>query len=274
MADTPSNEIAPEAQHPSEYVASIGLETLDFIAYEIHEPWDMPIVSAPYQRDWMDKAHQRHPYRCLPLVMANQAGWMLHSPVSFRCYWYGGERMEDLEVVFENDVKDPRITSHFGNGVLTFSMPYLFRTPPGINLYVKGPSNWIKDGAQPLEGIVETDWNPATFTMNWKMTRTHNWVEFKKGDPFCMLMPVPRGFVEMLNPVQVPLATNKPLLDSYKIWEAGRSKFLDGLAKLDTETVKQGWQKDYFQGRKPQGGRFDQHQTALRIKEFQKKKGT
>ena len=46
--------------------------------------------------------------------------------------------------------------SHFGEAVLTFSLPYLFRTPRGVNLWVKGPSNWIKDGIQPLEGIVET----------------------------------------------------------------------------------------------------------------------
>jgi Family of unknown function (DUF6065) len=43
----------------------------------------------------------------------------------------------------------------------------VFRTPPGCNLYVRGPANSPKDGIAALEGIIETDWSEATFTMNW-----------------------------------------------------------------------------------------------------------
>ena len=50
-------------------------------------------------------------------------------------------------------------TSTFGSGFITFTIPVLFRTPKGINLRLTGPSNWIKDGVQPLDGIVETDWS-------------------------------------------------------------------------------------------------------------------
>ncbi|VTS04246.1 DUF6065 family protein [Tuwongella immobilis] len=243
-----------------------------FTAYEIHDPWDMPLVTAPIDRTWMEEAHQRHPYRCLPLVMANQSGWMLLSPCTFRVFWYGGMLMTDLEVEFVNGVKDPRITSHFGNAVLTFSMPYLFRTPPGINLWVKGPSNWIKDGIQPLEGIVESDWSAATFTMNWKMTRPNTWITFEQGEPFCMLVPVPRGLAESFQTQSVPLAANTDLHEQYKRWEAGRSRFLEGLSKHEEAIVKQGWQKEYFQGKMGSGGRFDQHQTHLSLKPFTRKK--
>ncbi len=45
-----------------------------FIAYELHPQPDYPLEAAPISRDWMDKAHQRFPYRCLPLAIANQAG--------------------------------------------------------------------------------------------------------------------------------------------------------------------------------------------------------
>jgi len=268
MADLPTPANSPAPAMPDVSAEPRGEASL--IAYEIHEPWDMPIVPAPINRDWMDRAHQRHPYRCLPLVIANQSGWMMLSPCAFRCFWYGGERAEDLEVHFDS-TKDPRITSHFGNGVLTFSMPYLFRTPPGCNLWVKGPANWIKDAIQPLEGVVETDWVASTFTMNWKVTRTHHWISFERGEPFCMLVPLPRGLIETLMPQQIPLDTNPELHAAYKRWEAGRSKFLDGLSKLDAEVVKQGWQKEYFQGRTAEGGRFQQHQTHLTVREFEKK---
>jgi hypothetical protein len=93
----------------------------------------MPLVPAPAARDWMDTSAQRFAYRCLPLVMANQSGWLIQNPTSFTASWNGGMGRED--VIIEFDVTaDPRILSNFGCGVLTFSLPYLFRTPHGINL--------------------------------------------------------------------------------------------------------------------------------------------
>jgi hypothetical protein len=239
----------------------------DLIAYELYPTAETPLEPAPITRDWMDAAHLRHPYRCLPLVIANQSGWVLRSTASFRAYWYGGPNKEDLELRFDGP-PDNRIVSHFGSGVITFSIPYLFRTPPGINLWVKGPSNWVKDGIQPLEGVVETDWLASTFTMNWKMTRICEWVEFKKGEPFCMLVPVPRGLAESLMPRRLPLATNPDLQAQYQKWEASRKGFLHGLSTQDPATLKQGWQKDYFQGRTPDGREVESHQTRLKIREF------
>ncbi len=240
----------------------------ELIAYALHanQPTDVFPTPAAIARPWMDAAHQRHPYRCLPLVIANQCGWMLHSPVGFRAYWYGGAAREDVELQF--DSPDNRIVSHFGSGVITFTIPFLFRTPPGINLWVKGPANWVKDGVQPLEGVVETDWLASTFTMNWKMTRTCEWVRFEKGEPFCMLVPVPRGLVESLAPRVEPITTNPELLTQYRQWEDSRSGFLTGLHAREPDAVARGWQKDYFQGKTPDGRPFDSHQTRLAVQEF------
>lgn len=156
-------------------------------AYALQDKQDMPIRAAPIERDWMDNSHDRFAYRCLPLTIANQAGWLIHNPITFTAVWEGGLYMHNLRISFPDDTetssdplrpqvitvapgvrgldpyrpegRDPRIISHFGNGVVTIQIPYLFRTPPSVNLWVKGPSNWIKDGAQALEGIVETDWS-------------------------------------------------------------------------------------------------------------------
>ena len=58
------------------------------------------------------------------------------------------------------------VISHFGSGVLTFHAGYLFRTPPGWAVWARGAPNTVKDGIVPLDGLVETDWLPFTFTMN------------------------------------------------------------------------------------------------------------
>jgi hypothetical protein len=72
-----------------------------------------------------------------------------NSPDGLRLEWLGGQC--------------GTATSHFGNEILTWTTPYLFRTPPAINLQVRGPANHPKDGMIALEDIVETDWAMATF---------------------------------------------------------------------------------------------------------------
>src|SRR5262249_41688561 len=148
-----------------------------------------------------------------------------------------------------------------GVGTITFSIPFLFRTPPGINLWVKGPINYIKDGIQPLEGIVETDWSAATFTMNWKLTRPHFPVRFEKGEPICMVVPIPRGLGEGLVPILRPLASNPELQKEYQDWLRSRTQFITGLEHRHQETVQRGWQRDYMHGMLPSGERAPEHQT-------------
>lgn len=239
-------------------------------AYQIHDqPSRMTLSPAPIEREWMDAANNRFPYRCLPLNIANQNGWVLGCPTAFRAYWYGGPAPADVEIRFDGP-RDPCIMSHFGVGTITFSLPYLFRTPPGVNLWAKGLSNWVKDGIQALEGVIETDWATSTFTMNWKLTRPNEWVGFEQGEPICMLVPIPRGFSEGFAPKIVPLKSDAELHQKYRAWEASRSVFLKGLLSNDPEAVKQGWQKDYFQGRTGEGGTFEGHQTRLHIRDFER----
>ena len=91
------------------------------IAYELHEITDAPLEPAPIARDWMDAAHLRHPYRCLPLVIANQCGWVLRSTAAFRAYWYGGPNKEDVELQFDGP-PDNRIVSHFGRNGFFYTL--------------------------------------------------------------------------------------------------------------------------------------------------------
>lgn len=240
----------------------------DFFAYEIHPNAGMPIVTSPIERDWMEQTQDRFAYRCLPLVVANQAGWLIPSPTNFSVRWNGGKKPTDLRITFPKGQRDDRVLTHFGSGVLTFSIPYLFRTPAGVNLWVKGPSNWIKDGIQALEGVVESDWSPATFTMNWRLTRPDHSVRFDRGEPICMLVPVPRGLAEGLNPAVAPITRNRRLNRQYRSWVRGRGRFLRALIDRYPAALRRGWQKDYFLGLTPDGQRFDEHQTRLKLKGF------
>jgi Family of unknown function (DUF6065) len=253
-------------------------------AYEVSPTTNMPIVRGHAQRAWMDASVERSAYRCLPMVIANQAGWMIENPIDFSACWNGGKSKDDVWISFGGQQSqdqfsfqvavgptenqgDPRIMSHFGSGVLTFTVPYLFQTPPEINLWVKGPSNWIKDGVCPLEGIVETDWSAATFTMNWKLTRPGLIVEFKRGDPICMIVPIQRGLAESFDPRIAAIGSNPTLQSENKTWNIRRKEFLQALVQSPAD-MKTDWEKDYFQGRTPSGDYFEGHQTQVRLKEF------
>ena len=112
------------------------------IAYQIHEDDSAPIRAARRERPWMDETvFSKFAYRCLPLVIANQYGWEILSTHHIRVSWDGTSRREGL--VIENLSGDGRLqaASHFGLGVLTFQIPYLFKTPDGWNLMVRGPMN-------------------------------------------------------------------------------------------------------------------------------------
>jgi Family of unknown function (DUF6065) len=256
-----------------------------FYAYELNSrtPAEMPLTPAPVDRDWMNATDQRYAYRCLPLVIANQAGWVIHNPATFTAWWDGGPLQADLHIEFAPSpdgastepsagalagVRTDPIASQFGSGILTFSLPYLFRTPRAVNLWVKGPCNWFKDGAHPLEGVVETDWLPAAFTMNWKLTRPHYPVRFERGDPICMVVPVPRGLAEALEPVRLPLHQEPDLHREFLEWHRSRNAFNSALRAGQPEAVSRGWTKGYMKGQMETGSRAFEHQTRLHLKEF------
>ena len=94
-------------------------------------------------------------------------------PCSFSATWTGGNLTSDIQIRPLGDPArvDSRVVSHFGHGVLTFHTGYLFRTSPGWALWCRGAPNTVKHGIVPLDGLVETDWLPFPFTMNWRFTR-------------------------------------------------------------------------------------------------------
>jgi hypothetical protein len=204
-------------------------------------------------RDWMDDFQGRFPYRCLPLVMANTTGWEILCPFDITVVWNGGPRKEDLVITKDgasDEVIEHFVASHFSHGVLTFHTGYLFRTEPGFAVIACGAPNHIKDGIAPLTGLVQTDWLPFPFTMNWKMTRP-GIVEFKKNEPFCFIQIVAHQSQDNIEPVLRSIYDEPDLLEQFSTWSKVRSEFNAALTSHEPEAVKESWQKFYFKGQRP-----------------------
>ena len=219
-------------------------------------------------RDWMDMTGERFAYRCLPLTTANAHGWELLCPASFEAYWNGGPRPKDI-VIKPIGAPSNFAMSHFGNGVITFHSGYLFRTEEAHNLYVTGPINRPKDGISALTGIVETDWLPYPFTMNWVFTAPGGPVIFEEGEPFCHLFPVRRALVEEVTPQLLSIHDDPALQERFQQWSTSRAHFNRDLGVEGSEAAEQRWQKHYTRGEHPDGERgSEDHRTKLRVRPF------
>jgi len=218
----------------------------------------------------MDATDKRFANRCLPLLMANQAGWLIHNSHEFRVVWNGGRDRGSTEVDYGGaPVPQPlRALSHFGYGILSWSIPYLFRTSPGFNLLARGPANWPKDGAAPLEGLVEADWAVATFTMNWKLTRPGASVTFAADEPFCMIVPQRRGELEGFWPETRPLEDDPDAEAAHEAWRGRRHATNVQNFMAEFGRAPKTFDRHYFQGISPDGRRAESHQTRLTLREF------
>lgn len=239
-------------------------------AYLVTTETILTLAPASGRREWMEESPERFANRCLPLLMANQAGWVLELKEPVELEWSGGGALGDIEV-FASDRAKQNVASHFGGGIFTFKIPYLFRTEPGYNLLVRGPANLFKDGIAPLEGLVETDWSIAPFTMNWKVTRPKRRIRFEPGEPIAMLVPQKRQEIEAFDPEVLELDDDPEIAAEYRRWRESRDRFITDLAALKTEAVQAGWQRDYFLGKTPDARPAPQHQTKLAVKPFTRK---
>jgi hypothetical protein len=234
---------------------------MDLECYRL-SPDAPPLVPGGARRGWMDESGDRFAYRCLPLTMANTSGWELRLPADVRIAWNGKKGKEAIAITGGDGRWPVRlfVQSHFGEGVVTFITGYLFRTPPGVAVWTAGPPNEVKDGIGPLTGLVETDWLPFPFTMNWKFTRP-GIVEFKKGEVFCFLTLMEHGKLEAVRPMLAGLADNPGLAAEYKAWSASRDRFIKALDAREPEAVKEAWQRFYMRGEAPTGAKAPAHAT-------------
>ena len=228
----------------------------------------LDIRPAPVERDWMEATRQRFAYRCLPLSMANAHGWELLCSAGFAATWNGEPGMDAITIIPDSGAATPAL-SNFGHGVLTFHVSCIFRSEPGFDLMVQGPVNRPKDEIGPLSGIIETDWSPYTFTMNWLFTRANTTICFEKGEPYCHVFPIQRAVLETVNPELCLLSEEPALKQQFEQWQHNRSVFNIELRRRGSGAQEQGWQKLYHRGLTPDGSPSNaEHRTRIKLKPF------
>jgi hypothetical protein len=240
------------------------------IKYSISSP-ELDIVPSIKKRNWMNDTPDSFAYRCLPLTVANGLGWQFLNPCKFVASWKGENSLKGVKVKFYPKTNQEKIysnakyvLSHFGNGILTFTLDCLFRTESGHNLYIKGPTNHPKAKIFPLEGVVETDWLPFTFTMNWKFIEEGE-VTFERDEPFCQLFPFPRHYMENWQTQEIPISSVPEEYNNFKDWKDSRSNYI---STLSTNGAK--GERDYIKGIYKSGEKFKDHQTNIQSCPFLK----
>lgn len=230
------------------------------------DPHPPEMVPARAPRDWMDATDQRYAYRCIPLSMANASGWELLTPAAFEVTWSGGSGPGAISIRAQADRErvERLVTSHFGHGVLTFHVGYLFRTSPGWALWVRGSPNSSRRNIVPLDGLVETDWLDFPFTMNWRFTRPST-VRFEAGEPFCFITLSPHALLDRVEPVLASLDGDPRLRAAYEARVRSRADFNRDLLRRDEATIAQGWQRHYVKGEDANGPTDAFHVSRRRL---------
>lgn len=236
----------------------------------LHPGWRPLIRPAPAKRDWMDGTPESFAYRCLPLNIANAHGWELLNPCAFDACWNGQADTGAVTIRPRTDTGVANVaTSLFGQGIVTFHIPGIFRTSPGWNLWIGGSPNQPKDGIYPLTGVVETDWSPFTFTMNWRFTRKDHWVHFDAGEAICFFFPVQRALLDDIRPAMAPIDAEPGLLERFQDWSRGRDAFVLRMASEPPPAPADKWQKHYYRGvDTSEREQIGDHRTRLRLKPF------
>lgn len=229
---------------------------------------EIDLRPAPARRAWMDATIDSFAYRCLPLNIANAHGWEVLCPIGFSVRWNGGVELSALDIR-PDDRPEKAPVSIFGHGILTFHVNALMRTEEGWNLWAGGPVNMPKDGIAPLAGVIETDWSPYSFTMNWQLTRADHTVRFEQGEPFCHLYPVRRGYLDAVEPTLRWISDEPEVAAAYHRWTAERHRFNDHLTVDGSDEQKERWKKRYYRGADmdDRDGAPD-HQIRLRLRAF------
>lgn len=242
---------------------------MKLIAYLIRDDSQVDIRPAPLEREWMEGTPVRFAYRCLPLNIANAHGWEILCPRGFSAIWNGGEDLDAITIVPDPGPGAVAI-SHFGSGIITFHMDCLFRTELEFDLVAQGPINRPKDALYPLTGIIETDWLPFTFTMNWKFTRPGTPIRFEKGEPYCHVFPIRRADLESVTPEMRMISEEPELEKELTRWKESRGRFNADLKDTTSAAYAQKWQKFYYVGKDSSGrsAGYESHRTKVRVKPF------
>ena len=216
----------------------------------------LDIVKKPdKKRDWFHP----HFYKCLPLTIGNQYGFTVSSEFDIGFEWNGGDKIEDTKLYINDEVSifdHPKISSHFGHGIVTVNPPYFLRTPPGVNLITMNPPNYIIPNVTVMTGVVETDNLRRNFTFNLKIQIPNIRTTIPAGFPLAAFMPIPRYYCDEFNLDFAENIFSKEIVDEEIKADRDANKHREEIEP----NLKNGVGKHYMQGKDVYGNIFKDHQ--------------
>lgn len=215
------------------------------------------------KRDWFEPFF----YNCLPIVIGNQYGFIITAEFGFNVIWNGGNNKDDIHITYIipedfNQDKTPilNVASNFGNGIISITLPTIFRTPPGVNIMTINPPNYIIKNVTVLSGVVETDNARVPFTFNIRLHEPNILTSFPKGTPLSGFIPIPRGFADKFELVDGEEVFGEKIfneeLETFFLHETRRS-----LQSSDPDEEFNKPDRYYFDGMDILGNKFPEHQT-------------
>ena len=209
------------------------------------------------KRDWFSP----HFYRCLPLTIGNQYGFVIKSEFDFSVIWDGGESKDSVKFYFNEKIEDvnkkcPLIESHFGHGIITINPPFWLRTPPGVNIMTINPPNFILPNITVMTGVIETDNLRTNFTFNLKIQIPNIMINIPKGNPLSGFIPIPRNYADSFE-----LKNGEDIFDQETVDEEVQAIKDVQIFRQEVEpTLKNNVNKQYFLGEDVYGNKFPDHQ--------------
>jgi hypothetical protein len=211
------------------------------------------------QRSWFTP----HFYKCLPLVIGNQYGFIVKSEFDIGFIWNGGDSPNSIKIYYNKtnqvlDTKYPRIETHFGNGIITINPPFALRTPPGVNLMTINPPNYIVPNITVMTGVVETDNIRKNFTFNLKIQIPNIRVDIPAGYPLAAFIPIPRYYADSFELKMAEEVFTQEVID-----EEIQASLDADIFREDVEpTLPNEVGRQYLKGEDVYGNKFTDHQKT------------
>ena len=215
------------------------------------------LSKSPKKREWFTP----HFYRCLPLTIGNQYGFIIKSEFDFGFIWDGGNTPDAIKFWFSEEIesineKFPRIDSHFGNGIITINTPFTLRTPPGVNLMTINPPNYIIPNITVMTGVIETDNVRRNFSFNLKVQIPNLPIYITAGTPIAAFMPIPRYYSDGFE-----IKHAEDIFDEETINEEYQTEIDTETFRFDVEpTLLNHVGRQYLIGEDVYGNKFPDHQ--------------
>lgn len=235
--------------------------------FDINDLSEIIVPARDYKkRDWFDKQF----YKCLPLAIGNMQGFLVSLPFDFSVYWTGGTEREDLVFMFDekekeyNHKKHVGIMSHFGHGIISLGLPFMMRTPPGVNLMTISPPNFMTYGLNTMTGVVEADNLRYHFSINIKVNVMNEWVTVRSGHPLAGIIPVPRYFCDSfeLSPADVLMGKDWQKEEQEICYE---NEYVRNYLRFNN--INEGLDRSYYKGEDIRGNKFQDHQLPYAVKD-------